>query len=108
MPIPGNEKRSILKVAKRRQVLVLDAGRARLSSLQDFCRSALYFTWDWHPRLAPAVPIGTKTKTFAPRIDLAESLGDFRYPSPHGVAVCLGGRYIKCQRIVGSSRVGDT
>ncbi len=28
---------------------------------------ALSFTWDLHPRLAHAVPVGTKTKTIAPR-----------------------------------------
>ncbi len=68
MPIPGNEKRLIRKVAKRRQVLGLDAGPVRLSSLRDFRGLALYFTWDWHPRLSHAVPIGTNTKTIAPRI----------------------------------------
>ncbi len=68
MPIPGNEKRSIRKVAKRRQVLGLDAGTVHLSSLQDFRCLALNYTWDLHPRLAHAVPIGTKAKTIAPRI----------------------------------------
>ncbi len=40
----------------------------RLSSLQDFRCLALNFPWDLHPRLAHAVPIGTKTKTIALRL----------------------------------------
>ena len=67
MPIPGDEERLIRKVAKRRQVLELNAWAERLSSLQDFRCSALSFTWDLHPRLSHAVPIGTKTKAIAPR-----------------------------------------
>ena len=42
-------------------------GAAHLSSLQDFHCGALYFTWDMHPRLAHAVPIGSKIKTIAPQ-----------------------------------------
>ena len=82
MPIPGDEERSIRKVAKRRQVLGLDAGAERLSSLQDFRCWALYFTWDLHPRLAHAVPIGTKTKTIAPRFKEQKSRKTLR-------AICL-------------------
>ena len=67
MPIPGNEKRTIRKVAKRRQALDFDAEAERLSSLQDFRCLALNFPWDLHPRLAHAVPIGTNAKTIAPR-----------------------------------------
>ncbi len=36
---------------------------ARLSPLQGIRCSQLYFTWDLHPRLAPAVPIGTNGTT---------------------------------------------
>ena len=35
---------------------------AHLSPLQGFPCPTLYFTWDLHPRLALAVPIGTKDK----------------------------------------------
>ncbi len=71
MPIPGNEERSIRKVAKRRQVPefgsvsrtpVVPSGLSLLSA-----NLHCYFMADLHPRLY-AVPNGTKTKTIALRI----------------------------------------
>ena len=77
MQIPGNEKRLIQKVAKRRQVLDLDAGTARLSPLKGFRGWAFYFTWDSHPRLSHAVPIGTKTNavTVGTRLQMPSHTG---------------------------------
>ena len=52
-------------------------------ALQGFRCWALYFTWDLHPRLVPAVPIGTKNKTvnYAERLmpGGAASLAHFAY-----------------------------